>query len=259
MTSNIILVILLSSKIICEAQDNSCFMSGSLSGYSTLCGENSKDEENLKDPVEIMKRAKEFLEKQNKILLDPMTWTIPPLSSLQTFPPPSINTTPVEPISDPLLVFQPNGMQVQSQSPYIPLNPAAVANNAAYSLLIPISKNPTNIHNLKFLPYIGIVSSDKSKVLQNSPISVNQANFPYHLENSLQITRSQQQFQNQANDIVNKTNEMPHLIKIPPPPKFLTEYQNQKAKDNNDLTDMNSTKPVKLFLNRRFIYQKTTH
>uniref|UniRef100_A0A8R1TVZ8 Uncharacterized protein n=1 Tax=Onchocerca volvulus TaxID=6282 RepID=A0A8R1TVZ8_ONCVO len=246
-------------KIICEAQDNNCFMSGSHSGYSALCGENSKDEENLKDPMEIMKRAKEFLEKQNKILLDPMTWTIPPLSSLQTFPPPTVSTAPVASKSHPLHVFQPT---VQSQSPYIPLYSEAMANNVAYSLLTPISKNPANIPNLKFLPYIGLVSSDKSKVLQNSPISVNQANFPHRLENSVQLTGSQQQFQNQADDIVNKMNEMPHLIKILPPllsSKSFTQYQSQEAKDNNDLTDMNSTEPIKLFLNRRFIYQKTTH
>ncbi|KAM3727074.1 Protein fyv-10 [Dirofilaria immitis] len=236
-------------------------MSGSVSGHSTWCGDNSKDEENLKDPIEIMKRAKEFLEKQNKILLDPMTWTIPPPSSLPTFPSSSISIVPVTPVPNPLFIVQPNGLQANLQPSHVPLYSAAVASNA-HSFLTSTSKNLADVSGLKLLVDNGIVSSDKTKVLQNIPAPINQTNFSYRFENPVQLNGSQQQFRNQANDIVNKTNEMPHLMKIPPPPlptKFLNEYRNQKPKNYNDLADISKTKPTKLFLNPPFLYEKVTH
>ncbi|VBB25318.1 unnamed protein product [Acanthocheilonema viteae] len=257
MTDNIILVILLLNGIICEAQYHNCFMSGGISGRSTWCGENSKDEENLKDPVEIMKRAKEFLEKQNKIILDPMTWTL-----AITTPPPSISVSPVinatsaATVSGPMLVAQPGITEARAQSSYIPLYSVALPGDAN-SLPTPISKDPSNLSNLQLLPFVGILSPENSRGLQNDLISTGQANFPYRLANSEQISRLQQQFRNQANymvnkeneasNTINKVNEIPRLLKIPPSPstpKFFAEEQNLKLKENNDLTDMSSIKPI---------------
>ncbi|EJW76974.1 hypothetical protein WUBG_12118 [Wuchereria bancrofti] len=247
MTGSIIWLILLSSGIICEAQYHNCFMSGGYSGRSTWCGENSKDEENLKDPVEIMKRAKEFLEKQSKIMLDPMTWTIGPPTPL-----PSISITPATTKANPVLNVEPDVTGVKLQPSYIPLYSVALPNNAN-SFFTPTSDVPTNGNNLRLLPFVGIISPENSHNLQNIPISTSQANLPFRFENSKQISVQQQQFQNQANHLLNKENEMPLLLKIPPatsPVKFSAEEQNLKVKENNDLTDIGNIKPVRLVLNR---------
>ncbi|VDN93640.1 unnamed protein product [Brugia pahangi] len=247
MTRSIIWLILLLSGIICEAQYHNCFMSGGYSGRSTWCGENSKDEENLKDPVEIMKRAKEFLEKQSKIMFDPMTWTIRPST-----PPPPISITPVATKANAVLNVQPDVTGAKLQSSYIPLYSVALPNNAN-SFFTPTSGIPTNGNNLQLLPFVGIISPENSHSLQNIPISTSQANQPVRFENSEQINVQQQQFQNQANHLLNKTNEMPLLLKIPPATsasKFFAEEQNLKLKENNDLTDIGSIKPVRLVLNR---------
>lgn len=257
MTFSISSVILLLSGIICEAQYHNCFMSGGVSGRSTWCGENSKDEENLKDPVEIMKRAKEFLEKQNRIMLDPMTWTIatpapPPSTSASS----TINATSAAIVP----VIQPGVAEAKAQSSYIPLYSVALP-GSANSLLVPISKDPPNVSNLQLLPFVRIVSPENSYVLQNDHISTGQANFPSRLENSEQTSGLQKQFHNQASYMANKeneasntidkANEIPRLLKIPPPPsapKFFAE--NLKLKESNDLTDMSSIKPIRLVLNR---------
>lgn len=253
MTVVIISVILLLSGVICEAQYHNCFMSGGVSGRSTWCGENSKDEENLKDPIEIMKRAKEFLEKQNRIILDPMTWTIAPPA-----PPPSSPTSPpsisASTISGPVLIVQPDVTGTKSQSSYIPLYSVAMP-GSGNSFFTPISKDPGNESNLQLLPFVGIVSPENSHGLQNIPISTSQANLPFRLGNSELINGPQQQFQNQVSYMGNKANEMPRMLKIPPPPsppKFFGEQQNLKLKENNDLTDMSSIKPIRLVLNRSF-------
>ncbi|VDK74889.1 unnamed protein product [Litomosoides sigmodontis] len=250
MTKKIILVILLLNGIICEAQYNGCFMSGDVSGRSTRCGENSKDEENLKDPMEIMKRAGEFLEKQSRIILDPMTWTIatpappPPASA-----PPVINAAAIA--SDPALLVQPAVTGAKAQPSYIPLYSLALP-HGTNSLLTPISKDLPNVPNLQLLPFVGVVSPGNPQSLQNYSISTSQKNFPLHLDNSEQIGRSQHQFQNQPNYMANEKNEMPPPLKmLPPPPlpKFYAKQQNLKLKENNDLTDMNGVKPIRLVLN----------
>ncbi|CAG9529909.1 unnamed protein product [Cercopithifilaria johnstoni] len=244
---SIILAILLLSGIICEAQYHNCFMSGGVSGHSTWCGENSKDEENLKDPVEIMKRAKEFLEKQSKIILDPLTWTI-----ATPAPPPSTSASPVVnaalavTASGPVLVVQPSVTGEKAQSPHVPLYSVPLP-SGANSLLTPISKDSPNVSNLQMLPYVAIGPPENSHNLQNNPISTGQTDLPFRLQNSKQISWPQQQFGNQRSYKTNKENEMPFLKM--PLPKFFVE-QNLKLKGNNDLTDMSSMKPIRLVLNR---------
>ncbi|EFO27306.1 hypothetical protein LOAG_01170 [Loa loa] len=253
MSGIIILVILLSSGITCEAQYHNCFMSGDYSGRSTWCGENSKDEENLKDPVEIMKRAKEFLEKQGKIILDPMTWTIPPPTTLPPPPPPSSSTASAATISNPVLLTQPDVIGARSQPQYIPLYSIALPNGAS-PFFTPTSKHPADVSNLQMLPFVGIITPEMSYNHQNTSILTDQANLPFGYENSEQITGQQQQFQIQPSYLANKANEMPHSLKISPPAsssKFFVEKRVPKLKKINDLTDMRSIKPIKLVLNQQ--------
>lgn len=249
--TNIILVILLLNGIICEAQYNSCFMSGDVSGHSTWCGENSKDEENLKDPVEIMKRTKEFLEKQNRIIFDPMSWTIAtPAAPPSTSAPPPVNAASPAAASG-VLIAQPAVTGEKLQSLYIPLYSVALP-HGTNSLLPPISKDLPNVPNLQLLPFVGVVSPENPQSLQKHPILTNQENLPFRPENSEQTSGSQHQFHNQPSYMANKENEIPLLLKMSPPPplpKISAKQQNLKLKENNDLTDMNSIKPIRLVLN----------
>uniref|UniRef100_A0A915PJN2 Uncharacterized protein n=1 Tax=Setaria digitata TaxID=48799 RepID=A0A915PJN2_9BILA len=237
-------------------------MSGSVSGRSTWCGENSKDEEDLKDPVEIMKRAREFLEKQHRIMLDPMTWTIPPPKSPQpptsppsSSPPTFIGTTPAV---APLLLVQPDGTEGKSQ--FLQLYSVALP-NSGNAFLTPIAGNSPDPSNLKLLPFVGIVSPERAQGMQNIPTSIGQTNLLLSDQNSQlllnnlpqQFSNRPQQLQNLANFATNGVFEAPRLLRIPPPPsppKSFAEHQSPKLENSNDLTDLNSGRPIRLVLNR---------
>lgn len=123
MDKSIIFLLVLSGKAMGQAQFNSCYLSGDSSGRSTWCGDNVEEDVDITNPQAVMEGAMKFIEKHNKMIWDPLTWTVPPVSppslppgrvSLlpallpETVTPPTVSRTPAIPAPGPLLPAYPD-------------------------------------------------------------------------------------------------------------------------------------------------------
>lgn len=253
MMDNTILAIILSSGIICEAQYNNCFMSGDSTGRSTRCGENLKDEENLKDVMEIMKRAKEFLENQSRMMLDPMSWIIkapPPLLLIST--PPPTNALAV-PMSNSVIGVQFPTVKPNLQPLYVPLNSVGLP-IGTNSFFTPTSRNSPDISSPQLAPFLGVIPGKMLKQNDQKVVfTTSKRHLPIAIENSEQINEHQEQLKSQESYLVNETHGMRNISKTPLeslPSIISMQEQNFNLQNSDDLEKISDEMPIILVLKR---------
>ncbi|VDN31689.1 unnamed protein product [Gongylonema pulchrum] len=134
MNKGVVLVMAIFSGTSGQRQFYNCYLSGDATGHSSWCGDNVKDEVDITDPQAVMEGAMKFAEKQNKLLWDPMTWTVTPMSPAPS-PPMPAGEIPLSfaPLFPSPALSHPNGtVEERTVSAFSPISPGQLVSSGSF-------------------------------------------------------------------------------------------------------------------------------